>query len=136
MNIYTKNGDRGTTSLMNGISVSKADDRIELVGTIDELNSFIGLAKVLADASLKESLAHIQRNLMLIMAGVADPRNMDYRFSQDETKALEEEIDRIENSFPRLSLNRMVLFWEPFSLVNSNASKGLYFVHCGVEEAR
>ena len=79
MNIYTKNGDRGTTSLMNGISVSKADDRIELVGTIDELNSFIGLAKVLADASLKESLAHIQRNLMLIMAGVADPRNMDYR---------------------------------------------------------
>ena len=75
MNIYTKNGDRGTTSLMNGISVSKADDRIELVGTIDELNSFIGLAKVLADTSLKESLAHIQRNLMLIMAGVADPRN-------------------------------------------------------------
>ena len=83
MNIYTKNGDRGTTSLMNGISVSKADDRIELVGTIDELNSFIGLAKVLADASLKESLAHIQRNLMLIMAGVADPRNMDYRFSRE-----------------------------------------------------
>ena len=53
MNIYTRNGDRGTTSLMNGISVSKSDDRIELVGTIDELNSFIGLAKVLADSSLK-----------------------------------------------------------------------------------
>ena len=69
MNIYTRNGDRGTTSLMNGISVSKSDDRIELVGTIDELNSFIGLAKVLADSSLKESLAHIQRNLMQIMAG-------------------------------------------------------------------
>ena len=102
MNIYTRNGDRGTTSLMNGISVSKSDDRIELVGTIDELNSFIGLAKVLADSSLKESLAHIQRNLMQIMAGVADPRNMDYRFSTDETKALEEEIDRIENSFPRI----------------------------------
>ncbi len=32
MNIYTKNGDRGTTSLMNGISVSKADGRIELSG--------------------------------------------------------------------------------------------------------
>ena len=63
MNIYTRNGDRGTTSLMNGISVSKSDDRIELVGTIDELNSFIGLAKVLADFSLKENLSHIQRNL-------------------------------------------------------------------------
>ena len=86
MNIYTRNGDRGTTSLMNGISVSKSDDRIEL----------------LADSSLKENLSHIQRNLMQIMAGVADPRNMDYRFSADETKALEEEIDRIENSFPRI----------------------------------
>ena len=49
MKLYTKNGDRGTTSLMNGISVSKSDDRIELVGTIDELNSHIGLAKVLAE---------------------------------------------------------------------------------------
>lgn len=102
MKLYTKNGDRGTTSLMNGISVSKSDDRIELIGTIDELNSHIGLAKVLADSSLKENLSHIQRNLMQIMAGVADPRNLDYRFSQDETKALEEEIDRIENSFPRI----------------------------------
>ena len=85
MNIYTKNGDRGTTSLMNGISVSKADDRIELVGTIDELNSFIGLAKILADTSLKESLAHIQRNLMLIMAGVADPRTRQKRWKKRST---------------------------------------------------
>ena len=101
MNIYTKTGDRGTTSLMNGIRVSKSDDRIELLGAIDELNSHIGLAKVLADASLKERLSHIQRNLMQIMAGVADPRCMDYRFSAEETSALEKEIDRIENSFPR-----------------------------------
>ena len=87
MNIYTKNGDRGTTSLMNGISVSKADDRIELVGTIDELNSFIGLAKVLADASLKESLAHIQRNLMLIMAGwtTASHRTRQKRWKKRST---------------------------------------------------
>ena len=49
MSIYTKTGDRGTTSLMNGISVSKSDDRIELLGTIDELSSHIGLAKVLSD---------------------------------------------------------------------------------------
>ncbi len=102
MNIYTRNGDRGTTSLMNGIRVSKSDDRIELLGTIDELSSFIGLAKLLADTSLKENLSHIQRKLMQIMAGVADPRNMDYRFSADETKTLEEEIDRIETSFPRI----------------------------------
>lgn len=101
MKIYTKTGDRGTTSLMNGISVSKSDDRIELLGTIDELNSHIGLAKVLADDTLKKHLSHIQQNLMQIMAGVADPRNLDYRFCIDETAQLEEEIDRLENAFPR-----------------------------------
>lgn len=101
MSIYTKTGDRGTTSLMNGMSVSKSDDRIELLGTIDELSSHIGLAKVLADNTLKEQLSHIQKNLMQIMAGIADPRCLDYRFSADETMVLEQEIDRIENSFPR-----------------------------------
>lgn len=101
MSIYTKAGDRGTTSLMNGMSVSKSDDRIELLGTIDELSSHIGLAKVLADNTLKEQLSHIQKNLIQIMAGIADPRCLDYRFSADETVALEQEIDRIENSFPR-----------------------------------
>lgn len=101
MNIYTKKGDAGNTSLCNGLSISKSDDRIELVGTIDELNSFIGLAKVLADDAMKEDLAHIQRNLMQIMAGVADPRNLDFRFSSDETTTLEQEIDRMEQSFPR-----------------------------------
>ena len=101
MSIYTKTGDRGTTSLMNGISVSKSDDRIELLGTIDELSSHIGLAKVLSDPSLKEQLSHIQKNLIQIMAGIADPRCMDYRFSADETTALEQEIDKLENSFPR-----------------------------------
>lgn len=101
MKIYTRNGDRGTTSLMNGISVSKSDDRIELLGTIDELSSHIGLAKVLADEPLKDSLSHIQKNLIQIMAGIADPRNMDYRFNADETADLEVMIDQMENSFPR-----------------------------------
>ena len=54
MSIYTKKGDGGKTSLMNGVSISKSDDRIELLGTIDELNSAIGLAKVLADDDGKE----------------------------------------------------------------------------------
>ena len=55
MSIYTKRGDSGTTSLMNGISVSKSDDRIELLGTIDELNSALGLAKVISEDSLQRT---------------------------------------------------------------------------------
>lgn len=101
MKVYTKTGDQGTTSLMNGISVSKSDDRIELLGTIAELSSHIGLAKVLSDDDLKETLSHIQKNLIQIMAGVADPRDLNYRFSSDETTALENAIDEMEQSFPR-----------------------------------
>ena len=101
MSIYTKNGDSGKTSLMNGIRVSKSDDRIELLGTIDELNSAIGLAKVLADHPLNDRLSRIQRELMQMMSGIADPRNLDYRFSKEETLALEEEIDSMEAAFPR-----------------------------------
>jgi cob(I)alamin adenosyltransferase len=41
--IYTKTGDKGTTSLVGGVRVSKADIRLDAYGTIDELNSFIGL---------------------------------------------------------------------------------------------
>ena len=41
--IYTRTGDKGTTSLVGGQCVSKAHDRIESYGTVDELNSFIGL---------------------------------------------------------------------------------------------
>ena len=45
--IYTRTGDKGTTSLVGGQCVSKAHDRIESYGTVDELNSFIGLRKIL-----------------------------------------------------------------------------------------
>ena len=83
MKVYTKKGDGGNTSLANGMSVSKADDRIELIGTIDELNSYIGHAKVLSEDHLKTNLAEIQRTLMKIMAAVADPRNLDYRMSAE-----------------------------------------------------
>ena len=66
MKVYTRKGDGGNTSLANGMSVSKADDRIELLGTIDELNSYIGHAKVLSEGHLKTNLAEIQRTLMKI----------------------------------------------------------------------
>ena len=44
MKLYTKQGDKGITSLANGIKVAKYDERMELLGTIDELSSHIGLA--------------------------------------------------------------------------------------------
>lgn len=101
MKIYTKNGDNGRTSLLNGQSVLKTDDRIELLGTIDELNSHLGMAKVLADDELRRHLTHIQRTLMFIMSGVAAPMRKEYRFDENETEKLEEWIDSLEDAFPR-----------------------------------
>ena len=100
MKIYTMTGDQGYTSLMNNSRVSKADDRIELLGSIDELNSHLGLAKVAAGSSLKEEIGRIQSTLIKIMAGVASNAAGQYRLT-DEVKALEERIDCIEQAFPR-----------------------------------
>lgn len=101
MKIYTKGGDKGFTALMNNSRVSKTDDRIELLGTIDELSSHLGLSKVLADEALKKELNDIQRTLMKIMAGVSSTSSRQYRLTEKEVAALEEKIDCVEAAFPR-----------------------------------
>lgn len=102
MNIYTKSGDKGTTDLVRTKNVSKSDDRIQLVGTIDELTSHLGLVKtMMEDEDAIAVLEKIQRRLITIMAGVADPYNREYHINDDKTQLLEEEIDRMEGLFDR-----------------------------------
>lgn len=102
MNIYTKGGDKGTTSLVHTKNVSKSDDRIQLVGTIDELTSNIGLVKsMLKDPDIIQNLDKIQTTLITLMAGVADPYKRDYRIRDEETDFLESEIDKLESLFDR-----------------------------------
>lgn len=96
MNIYTKNGDGGMTSLIHASNIPKSDCRIELVGTLDELNSHIGLIKSeIGRQDIIERLTNIQNHLMTVMAGIADPHNMKYRLKPEETEELEGEIDRL-----------------------------------------
>ncbi|MDC7289316.1 cob(I)yrinic acid a,c-diamide adenosyltransferase [Blautia schinkii] len=102
MNIYTKNGDKGTTDLIRTKNVSKSDDRIQLVGTIDELTSHLGLVKtMLDDGDTIRTLEGIQGTLITVMAGVADPYNREYKINDDKTELLEAEIDRMEAMFER-----------------------------------
>ena len=102
MNIYTKGGDKGTTSLVHEKNVSKSDDRIQLVGTIDELTSHLGLVKsMLDDTETIRFIEKIQKLLITVMAGVADPYDRDYKINDDMTGRLEEEIDRMEGLFQR-----------------------------------
>ncbi len=69
MNITTKKGDQGSTSLYDGTRVPKDDARIELNGELDELNALLGLCKAATGQS--QPYETVQRELMLLMAVVA-----------------------------------------------------------------
>src|SRR3954464_6916249 len=70
--IYTKTGDKGTTSLIGGTKVPKNDLRIETYGTVDELNSWIGLINdQVNDQLVKDELREIQDRLFTIGSALA-----------------------------------------------------------------
>ena len=100
--IYTKTGDKGTTSLIGGTKVSKADLRIESYGTVDELNSHIGLCKdMLKEEASLNALQEIQDRLFTIGAALAcDPEKAPKMSIPDlhesDCTFLEQEIDRME----------------------------------------
>ncbi|CAJ0644952.1 4674_t:CDS:2 [Entrophospora sp. SA101] len=76
--VYTRTGDKGTSSLYNGERRSKDDPIFDALGTIDELNSSIGIANFYckkAGNSLIENLIEIQCNLIQVMSNVATPRS-------------------------------------------------------------
>lgn len=74
MKIYTKTGDKGSTALFGGTRVPKHHLRIESYGTVDELNSYIGLVKDQAvDQATKEMLIKIQHDLFTLGAMLATP---------------------------------------------------------------
>ena len=65
--IYTKTGDKGETSLIGGTRVPKYHDRIEAYGTVDELNSYLGLIRdSCSDDTLKSDLLKIQNRLFVL----------------------------------------------------------------------
>jgi cob(I)alamin adenosyltransferase len=74
MKIYTKTGDKGETGLFGGERVSKDSLRISAYGTIDELNSFIGLAITeVRDEGVKRNLLKIQNQLFVVGSDLATP---------------------------------------------------------------
>ena len=111
MKIYTKTGDKGETGLFGGERVSKNSLRIEAYGTIDELNSFIGLAIVeVSDKSVKNLLQKIQNWLFSIGADLATPDNEKtkklnvFRTPEEYYLYIEREIDKYESKLDELML--------------------------------
>lgn len=105
MKIYTKTGDQGTTALFGGKRVSKADLRIETYGTVDELNSYIGLVRDQpVNQNRKSILVEIQDRLFTIGSILAtEPGNTKVKvpsLSPGDVTLLEKEIDAMDAQLP------------------------------------
>ena len=106
MKIYTKTGDSGETGLFAGPRVSKDDPRIEAYGTVDELNTVLGMARTESLPSEIDSLlAKIQNELFDLGAELAtpDPKSRGTNLiSESQVAILEKAIDRFEANLPIL----------------------------------
>jgi len=104
--IYTKTGDLGNTSLIGGTKVPKSHLRIESYGTIDELNSYIGLVgDLLTDAHSKMILREVQDRLFTVGSSLAcdpdkEPLMKIPDLKQEDIQLLEKEIDSMNESLP------------------------------------
>ncbi|MFT3825474.1 MAG: cob(I)yrinic acid a,c-diamide adenosyltransferase [Chitinophagaceae bacterium] len=104
--IYTKTGDKGTTSLIGGTKVSKAHLRIEAYGTVDELNSYIGLCRdMLTDEAGRATLLEVQDRLFTIGSSLAcdpekEPKLRIPDLKESDITFLENEIDRMNETVP------------------------------------
>ncbi len=115
MKVYTKTGDSGTTALFGGTRVPKDHIRIESYGTVDELNSYIGLIRDQEmNQHFKDILIEIQDRLFTVGAILATPvekevlKNGEKRLQnlgiiEADIELLETEIDTMEDSLPQMT---------------------------------
>ena len=113
--VYTRTGDKGTTALVGGKRVPKDSPRIAAYGTIDELNSILGLARVFNEERLAEGEKHrwldevfrrLQNQLFDLGSELATPPDADYegmvRLADAEVKELETLMDRCQKDLEPL----------------------------------
>ncbi|HVU95042.1 MAG TPA: cob(I)yrinic acid a,c-diamide adenosyltransferase [Puia sp.] len=103
--IYTKTGDKGTTSLIGGTKVPKSHLRIEAYGTIDELNSFIGLLGDHLPPAFPTMIREIQDRLFTIGASLACDPEKEPKFAipdlrETDIQGLEKAIDAMDAELP------------------------------------
>ena len=105
--IYTKGGDKGETGLLGGRRLPKNDIRIESYGSVDELNSWVGLIRDLTDFPKVEGvLEEIQNKLFVIGSELASDPAKEWDFAKvkdEDVLLLEKEIDRMEKDLQPLT---------------------------------
>lgn len=107
MKVYTKTGDKGTTGLLGGTRVSKSDVRIDSYGTVDELNSHMGMVRDQeVNLPIAEELIQIQNTLFVIGSHLASDPNKSKvvipDISQSSIELLEKAIDRMDSELPEM----------------------------------
>ena len=108
MKIYTKTGDKGTTSLATGTRVPKTNPRIEAYGTVDELTSYVALVRDLYDnEEVKDTLLEILDRLMtiggILSFDVIDPNYKIPHLKDEDFTYIEGKIDAYTAEIPPLS---------------------------------
>jgi cob(I)alamin adenosyltransferase len=105
--IYTKGGDKGTTSLGTGTRVPKHDLRVEAYGTVDEANAAIGLARLHTSGDADAALARIQNDLFDLGADLCAPEGEGskerLRITDAQVERLEQEIDAMNEQLAPLN---------------------------------
>lgn len=103
MSVYTKTGDHGTTGLLTGERVAKNSCRVEAYGSVDEINSALGLARSLCSKiSVKEKIKELQKLNMLLMADLASISETVY-ITEEHVHELEKSIDALEAKLPPIT---------------------------------
>ena len=108
LKIYTKTGDLGKTSLIGGTKVSKSNMRIETYGTVDELNSYMGLVSDnCSDDHSKKTLKEIQDRLFTIGSSLACDPDKEQKMKipdlkETDVELLENEIDKMNEMLPEM----------------------------------
>jgi cob(I)alamin adenosyltransferase len=113
MSIATKTGDEGETSLMYGRRVPKTDTRVEAYGSVDELNSALGLARAVAgDTFLAEQILAIQKELVVLMGELATAGEDVDRYQRDGFQATSASMtDRLSEAVHELEKGRTFKHW-------------------------
>jgi cob(I)alamin adenosyltransferase len=96
--LYTRKGDNGTTKTFGcDQRISKSSSIAEALGTLDEINSFLGICKVKSTADIAEIVNNVQQNLFTVQAELA---GADKKISAEKVKEIEQIVDDIEKELP------------------------------------
>lgn len=104
--VYTRTGDKGTTSLVGGVRIKKSSPRLEAYGTVDELSAHLGLlAAMLPEGTERDNIIRVQNNLFNVCTHLATDQSQtplypSAHLAEGETEFLEQEVDRMMQLLP------------------------------------